>query len=165
MATPKTGANTQAMLASPDGTRAGAGFSSKAAGDGVEPLCDLQGRAYVVPLPGFPPGTTARWQYPIAAPSFAFSPVIIGAGVLEQASGYVTGVLGPAVLTFVQVYDDIAPVGTPIMEIPILGAGTWAWSPGQGWGLAVGLAFAFSATQGVWVPIVAGGTVNATGWQ
>lgn len=164
MAGPKTFANTQAQLASPNGLRAGAGFAAVSAGHGVEPLADLNGRPYVNAIASPPAGLTSRWQFPIPDPGFG-EQVHTGAAVLEQASGYTTGVLGVGVETWVQFYDAVGiPAIPPFMEIPVIGAGTWAWAPGIGWGVALGLLILFSSTPRILTPVLAAGAMNATGW-
>jgi hypothetical protein len=164
MTGPKTGFNNQAQLASSDGTRAGAGFAPVPAGSGVEPLCDLEGRVWTRDAGGVPAGLSTRWQYPMAALAGSGLFVVIGTpGVLEQISGYTTGALGPLGTTYVQIYDG-AP-GIPVMEIPVVGAGTWAWQPGQGWGFATSILVGFSSVAGAFAAVAAGGNLNATGWQ
>lgn len=164
MAGPKNSDNTQFGLASSNATRAGGGAASVAAGNGVEPLVDLEGRQYVVPVGGPLPGFNTPWQTSSGSALVTGAQLLAGPGLLEQVSGFVQAASDTAV-NYVQLYDLAAAptVETPVQSIRIVGSQVWSWSP-QRWSFGAGIYFAVSSAPLSYV-ISDSAFYNALGWQ
>lgn len=164
MPSPKDGFNDQFGLASADGTRAGAGaaFATGAAGDGLAPLVDLEGRLYLASAPPPLPGYNTAWETSSGAALTNDTQLFPGPGLLEQVSGFVQAAADVSV-NYVQIYDLAgAPAGSPLQTIRVVGSQVWSWSP-QRWRFGTGIRFAVSTAP---LTYVAGDLAfyNALGW-
>lgn len=163
MAGLKTADNQQWGLVSADGTSA-----PLTAGEGGEPLIDLQRRVFVIPVldpPPFPLFPT-RWQQPNAGGAETRQLLAV-AGVLEQVSGFVAAAAGD--VRYVQLFDLAAgPPGAavPFHQIPTVGLSTYSYAPGRGWEVSNGILIAVSTTPDAFT--AGAGAImrsSATGWQ
>lgn len=154
MAGEKNSDNTQFGRASADGTRAGGGAATVAAGDGVEPLVDLEGRPYVRAVAGnaVPPGTS---QLQAIASSTAGA---IGfTGRVMKYTGIVDAVC------FVQIFDQAGvPVGgeVPRIQVQQLAPGNFEIDLTAIGGVAFvsgGFAYGFSTTRDTYTAGLASG--------
>ena len=141
----KTRDNTQFGLVSADSTRAGGGAASLAPSEGVEPLCDTEGRLWVRMVGGIvPPGFPTKVQASAAALTNS-EQIHAGPCKLSTLSGFNNS---GATTYYAQIYDLAAAPGggnVPVQSLPVVAMAEFSWSPDL-WEFTNGIWFGLSTT-------------------